>query len=56
MEINVIIDLIQSVGFPIFVVIWLLMRSESRDEKMIEALNELKGVVQEYHRYLDKRG
>ncbi len=55
MEINVIIDLIQSVGFPIFVAVWLLTRSESRDEKMIQALNELKAVVQDYHKYLDKR-
>ncbi|MBT9131459.1 MAG: hypothetical protein DDT41_01765 [candidate division WS2 bacterium] len=55
MEIGVIIDLIQSVGFPIFVVIWLLVRSEKKDERMIEALGELKKVVHDYHVYMIKR-
>ncbi len=55
MDIAVMIDLVQSVGFPIFVVIWLLVRSEKKDERMIEALGELKKVVHDYHVYMIKR-
>ncbi len=49
------IDLVQSVGFPIFVVIFLLLRSEKKDEKMVAALNELKTVVHDYHIYMMKK-
>ncbi len=55
LEIAVMIDLIQSVGFPIFVVIFLLLRTEKKDEKMVEALNELKKIVNDYHMYMIKK-
>lgn len=52
MELTEISNLIGSLGFPIFVAVWMLYKSEKeqelhRDEvnKLAEALNELKTVI-----------
>lgn len=39
LDVDVIIDLIQSVGFPIFVAVWLLVRSDKQATEIKKAIN-----------------
>ncbi len=50
MEVSHAITLIQSVGFPIFVSMWLLLRKERNEERLVTALQDLKMVILDYHR------
>jgi len=45
MDINVITNLISSIGFPIFVAVWLLLRSDKREQETQEILTDLKAVI-----------
>lgn len=38
-------NLISSVGFPIFVAVWMLYKTSSDSEKMNETINELKNAI-----------
>ncbi len=45
MDINVITNLISSIGFPIFVAVWLLLRSDKREAETQAILVDLKNVI-----------
>lgn len=45
MEINEIMNLISSVGFPIFVAVWLLWKSDKTDKRTQEVMMELKRSI-----------
>ena len=42
---NDIANFISNLGFPIFVAIWMLYKSSKDNEKMMEAINELKNAI-----------
>jgi len=42
---EVLIPLLESFGFPVFVVVWLLIKNSKDNERMVETLNELKLVI-----------
>ena len=46
MEFNVIVEIIQGVGFPIFVSVYLLLYQKKETEKTREVLIELKEVIE----------
>ena len=47
MDAQVVQGFISSVGFPIFVAVWMLYKSSKDSEKMSESLNELKNAITE---------
>lgn len=47
MDVQVVQGFISSVGFPIFVAVWMLYKSSKDSEKMSESLNELKNAITE---------
>lgn len=47
MDIQVVNNLISSVGFPIFVAIWMLYKSSKDNEEMRGTINELKNAITE---------
>lgn len=46
MDLNVISQLISSVGFPIFVAVWMLYKSSEESKQTTAAINELKLAIQ----------
>ena len=42
---NEISQFISSVGFPIFVLVWMLYKSSKDNERMNETINELKNAI-----------
>ena len=51
--VDVIIKIISSLGFPIFVAIWLLIRDWKQTSKLTESLDSLKVVIQKLCDSLD---
>lgn len=47
MDVQVVQGLISSVGFPIFVAVWMLYKSSQDSAKMSESLNELRNAITE---------
>lgn len=47
--VNLIADLISRVGFPIFVALWLLIRSDKIMLELRDAVKELKTYLQNHH-------
>lgn len=47
MDVQVVQGFISSVGFPIFVAVWMLYKSSKDSEKMSESLQELKNAITE---------
>ena len=47
MDAQVVQGFISSVGFPIFVAVWMLYKSSKDSEKMSESLQELKNAITE---------
>lgn len=45
MEAGTVTELITTVGFPIFVAIWMLFKSSKDSEDMRETINELKQAI-----------
>lgn len=44
--VNEVSAIIGQLGFPIFVAVWMLMKSSKDNEKMTTAINELKTAIQ----------
>ena len=42
---NDIMQFISSLGFPIFVAVWMLYKSSKDNEKMTETINDLKNAI-----------
>lgn len=42
---NEIMQFISTLGFPIFVAVWMLYKSSKDNEKMTETINELKNAI-----------
>ena len=47
MDAQVVQGFISSVGFPIFVAVWMLYKSSQDSDKMSESLQELKNAITE---------
>jgi len=47
MDTQVVQGFISSVGFPIFVAVWMLYKSSKDSDKMSESLQELKNAITE---------
>lgn len=47
MDTQVVQGFISSVGFPIFVAVWMLYKSSKDSDKMSESLQELKSAITE---------
>lgn len=47
MDVQVVQGFISSVGFPIFVAVWMLYKSSKDSDKMSESLQELKNAITE---------
>lgn len=47
MDTQVVQGFISSVGFPIFVAVWMLYKSSKDSEKMSDSLQELKNAITE---------
>lgn len=47
MDAQVVQGFISSVGFPVFVAVWMLYKSSKDAEKMSESLQELKNAITE---------
>lgn len=47
MDVQVVQGFISSVGFPIFVAVWMLYKSSKDSDKMNESLQELKNAITE---------
>jgi hypothetical protein len=46
-------DLIQSLGFPIFVAVWFMWRDGKRMEKLTQAINDLQNMLEKVCNKLD---
>jgi len=53
--VDLVIKLISTVGFPIFVAVWLLWRSDRKEERTQEILQEIKLAIQELKNTLERR-
>lgn len=47
MDLQVVNNLISSVGFPIFVAVWMLYKSSKDSGEMKDTINELKNAITE---------
>lgn len=47
MDVNAITQVISSLGFPIFVAVWMLYKSSKDSEEMRNAINELRLAITE---------
>lgn len=47
MDMQIVNNLISSVGFPIFVAVWMLYKSSKDSEEMKDTINELKNAITE---------
>lgn len=47
MDINAIGNLISTIGFPIFVAVWMLYKTSKDNEKMTETIGDLKNAITE---------
>lgn len=47
MDINAIGNLISTIGFPIFVAVWMLYKTSKDNEKMTETIGDLKTAITE---------
>lgn len=47
MDLQVVNNLISSVGFPIFVAVWMLYKSSKDSSEMKDTINELKNAITE---------
>lgn len=54
MDMNGIQTIISTVGFPIFVAVWMLYKSSKDSEKMSETINELRNAITELSAILTK--
>lgn len=56
MDIQLIESLISSVGFPIFVAVWMLYKTSNDSKEMTNTINELKNAITEMTALLKKDG
>lgn len=54
MDANGVQTIISTVGFPIFVAVWMLYKSSKDSEKMSETINELRNAITELSAILTK--
>lgn len=54
MDMGAIQNLISSVGFPIFVAVWMLYKTSKDSEKMTESIAELKNAITELTTLLNR--
>ena len=55
MDTQVVQGFISSVGFPIFVAVWMLYKSSKDSDKMSESLQELKNAITELTTLMQSR-
>ena len=56
MDMQTVVSFINSVGFPIFVAIYMLVTASKQNQQTIEALNELKIAVNKLTDKLEETG
>ena len=54
MDMNAMQSIISTVGFPIFVAVWMLYKSSKDSEKMSETIDDLKNAITELTAILTK--
>lgn len=54
MDVGAMQNLISSVGFPIFVAVWMLYKTSKDSEKMTESIAELKNAITELTTLLNR--
>ena len=58
---NELSQFISSIGFPVFVAVWMLYKSSDDNEKMMDTINELKNAINlltnefKHHNITDER-
>ena len=58
---NELSQFISSIGFPVFVAVWMLYKSSEDNEKMMDTINELKNAINlltnefKHHNITDER-
>lgn len=56
MDMSTMQGLISSVGFPIFVAVWMLYKSSKDSEALKDTVNELKNAITELNTLIQKEG
>lgn len=56
MDIQIVQNLISSVGFPIFVAVWMLYKSSKDSEAVADAIHELKNTITELSTLIKNSG
>ena len=54
MDMNAVQTIISTVGFPIFVAVWMLYKSSKDSEKMSETIDDLRNAITELTAILTK--
>ena len=54
MDMNAVQSIISTVGFPIFVAVWMLYKSSKDSEKMSETIDDLRNAITELTAILTK--
>lgn len=54
MDIQIVQNLISSVGFPIFVAVWMLYKTSADSKEMSNTINELKNAITELTTLLNR--
>ena len=54
MDMNAVQTIISTVGFPIFVAVWMLYKSSQDSEKMSETIDDLRNAITELTAILTK--
>ena len=54
MDMNAVQTIISTVGFPIFVAVWMLYKSSNDSEKMSETIDDLRNAITELTAILTK--
>lgn len=54
MDMNGVQTIISTVGFPIFVAVWMLYKSSKDSEKMSETIDDLRNAITELSAFLTK--
>lgn len=53
MEINTMTQFIAQLGFPIFICVWMLHKSQRDDLRILTALNQLETAIKELRTYIE---
>lgn len=56
MNFESITNLISSIGFPIFIAVWMLYKSSNDSKELTTAINQLENAILDLKAYIQNRG